>query len=71
MLNNVDESGQPWRTPLLISTDFESLLLNFINILFLVLISTIPFNNVSAICRDFKMLNKICLLCYQMLSHNL
>jgi len=36
MLNNVGESGQPWRTPLLISTDFESLLLNFIIILFFV-----------------------------------
>ena len=34
MLSNVGESGQPWRTPLLISTDFESLLLNFISILF-------------------------------------
>jgi hypothetical protein len=34
MSNNVGESGQPTRTPLLISTDFESLLLNFINILF-------------------------------------
>jgi hypothetical protein len=29
MLNNVGESGQPWRTPLLISTDCKSLLLNF------------------------------------------
>jgi len=25
MLSSVGESGQPWRTPLLISTDFESL----------------------------------------------
>ena len=29
MLKNGGESGQPWRTPLLISTDFESLLLNW------------------------------------------
>jgi hypothetical protein len=32
ILNNVGENGQPWRTSLLNSTDFESLLLNFINI---------------------------------------
>jgi len=33
-LNSVGESGQPWRTPLLISTGFDSLLLNFINTFF-------------------------------------
>ena len=36
ILNSVGESGQPWRTPLLIYTGFDSLLLNFINILFCV-----------------------------------
>jgi len=36
ILNSVGESGQPWRTPLLISTGFDSLLLNFINIMFCV-----------------------------------
>jgi hypothetical protein len=68
MLNSVGESGQPWRTPIFLP--IVSLLLNFINILFFVQISAIAFNNVSGICRDLKMLNKIC-LCYQILSHNL
>ena len=36
VLNSVGEKGQPWRTPLFISTGFDSLLLNFINILFCV-----------------------------------
>jgi len=34
ILKSVGEKGQPWRTPLFISTGFDSLLLNFINILF-------------------------------------
>jgi hypothetical protein len=34
ILNSAGERRQPWRTPLLISTGFDSLLLNFINILF-------------------------------------
>jgi hypothetical protein len=34
MLNDVGENGQPWHTHLLISTDFENLLLSFINISF-------------------------------------
>ena len=36
ILNSVGESGQPWRTPLLISAGCDSLLFNFINILFCV-----------------------------------
>jgi len=36
ILNSVGERGQPWYTALLISTGFDSLLLNFINILFCV-----------------------------------
>ena len=34
MLNNIGESGQTWHTHLLVFTDFESFLLNVINILF-------------------------------------
>ena len=34
VLNSVGERGQTWRTPLLISTGLDGLLLNFINIFF-------------------------------------
>ena len=34
ILNSVGERVQPWHTPLLISTGFGSLLLDFINIFF-------------------------------------
>jgi hypothetical protein len=34
ILNSAGERGQPWHTPLLISTGFDSLLLNFTTILF-------------------------------------
>ena len=59
VLNSVGERGQPWRTPLFISTGFDSLLLNFINILFCVPLSTTAFSSVSGICLDFKLLNKL------------
>jgi hypothetical protein len=53
ILNSVDERGQPWHTPLLISASFEDLELNFIDILFCVCMSTIALNNVSGIFLDF------------------
>jgi hypothetical protein len=34
MLNSVGEKGKPWRTALLISTRFDSLMLNFIKFCF-------------------------------------
>jgi len=40
ILNSVGERGQPWRTPLLISASFDSMGLNFINILFYVYMPT-------------------------------
>jgi len=61
ILNSVGERGQPWRTPLLISTGLDNLLLYFINILLRVSISISAFSNVSGIYQDFKMLNKVCL----------
>jgi hypothetical protein len=36
ILNSVGERGKPWRTPLLISARFDSVELNFIDILFCV-----------------------------------
>jgi len=49
MLNNLGEEGQLWRTPLLISASFDSLELNYINILFCVYMSIIAFNISSEI----------------------
>jgi hypothetical protein len=54
VLNSVSKRGQPWYAPLLISTSFDSLELNFINILFFVYKSAIAVTNVSAIFLDFK-----------------
>jgi hypothetical protein len=59
MLKSVGEKGQPWCTRLLILVSFDSLELNFINILFYVYVSTVAFNNVSGIFIDFKISNKI------------
>jgi len=44
ILNSVGERGQPWHTRLLILANFDSLELNFINILFCVYVSTVAFN---------------------------
>jgi hypothetical protein len=44
MFNSVGEGGQPWRKTLLISTSFDILELNCINILFCVYLSTVAFN---------------------------
>jgi len=59
ILNGVGEQGQLWHTALLISASFESLVLNFINVLFCVFMSTIAFNNVSGIFIDFKIPDEI------------
>jgi len=59
ILNSVGKQGQPWHTALLISASFESLVLNFISVLFCVFMSTIAFNNVSGIFIDFKISNKV------------
>jgi len=59
-LNSVGKGGQPWHTTLLISANFDSLELNFINTLFCVYTSTIAFNIVSGIFLGFKISNKIC-----------
>ena len=53
MLNNLGEEGQLWRTPLLISASFDSLELNYINILFCVYMSIIAFNISSEIIWKF------------------
>jgi hypothetical protein len=70
ILKSVDERGQPWHTPLLISASFDSMELNFINILFYVFISSIAFINVSRIFLDFKISQSV-FVYYQMLSYNL
>jgi len=48
VLSSVGQIGQPWRTSLLISAGFNSLDLNFINILFV-----FELNNVSGIFIHF------------------
>ena len=54
ILNSLGERGQPWHTPLLISASFNSLGLNFINILLCLCKSTVAFVNVSGIFLYFK-----------------
>jgi hypothetical protein len=48
LLKSVGQNGQPWPTSLLISASFNSLDLNFINILFV-----FPLNNISGIFIHF------------------
>ena len=61
MLHGVGESGQTWRTALLISTSLGSLEVSFISILFCVYMSADELNNVPGIFLDFKISYKICL----------
>jgi len=53
-LRSVARRVQPCHNPLLISACFDSLELNFINIVFCVYMSTTAFNNVSGIFTYFK-----------------
>jgi len=59
ILNSAGEKGQPWRTSLLISASFYSLVLNFISVLFCVFMSTIACHKVSGMFLDFKISNEI------------
>ena len=70
ILNSVGERGQPWHTSLLVSANFDSSDLHFINIFFCVFMSTIALNNVSGMFLDFIISNSA-LLYYQMLFKNL
>jgi len=71
ILNSVGKRGQPWHTRLLILSSFDSLELNFINILFCVYVSTVVFNNVSGIFIILKYKIKSVFVYYQMLFYNL
>jgi hypothetical protein len=56
MLHGVGESGQPWRTALLISASLDFLELSFVNILFCAYVSADALHNVRVhgIFLDFK-----------------
>ena len=71
ILNSVDERGQPWHN-LLVSANFDSLDLHFINYYFFFFksMSTIALNNVSGMFLDFIISNSV-LLYYKMLFWNL
>ena len=70
ILNTVGKKGQPWPTALLILASFESMVFNFINVLFCVFMSTIAFLNVAGIFLDFKYQIKSLFVYYQMLFQN-